>query len=230
MIVKVQVIIPTAGIGVRLKTSRPKPFVEIHGKPLCVHALEVFEQSPVVDSMIIVGHADNFFEFERIVKKYRLTKVAKIVPGGETRCTSVSNGLAMLDDDTDVVIVHDGARPLVCAQTVEDAVKLMKDHEAVVTAVPVKSTIKRVDPNGRWIEATLDREKLWEAQTPQVFRKKILLRAHAQNKDRNPTDDAVMVERLGVKVKVLAGDYRNIKITTQEDLTVAEAFFKTKKD
>ena len=228
-IVKVQAIIPTAGIGKRLKSDIPKPFVEVCGKPLCVHTLEVFEKSPSVDSVILVGHAENLFNLGNIIKRHHLSKVIKIVAGGETRRASVSNGLAVLDDDTDVVLVHDGARPLVSEQTINDAVALSKDWEAVVVAVPVKSTIKKVNKEELRVEETVDRENLWEVQTPQVFKRDVLLRAHAQNKDKFPTDDAMMVERLGVKVKILPGDYRNIKITTQEDLTVAEAFFKAAK-
>ncbi len=222
--VKVQAIIPTAGIGTRLKSETPKPFVEVCGKPLCVHTLEVFEKNPTVNSVILVGHAENLFELGDIAKKYHLSKVVKIVAGGETRCASVSNGLAVLDDDTDIVVVHDGARPLVSTQTINDAVALCQDKQAVVVAVPVKSTIKRVNKEELQVEETVDREDLWEIQTPQVFQKNILFQAHAQNKDVAPTDDAMMVEQLGVKVKILPGDYRNIKVTTQEDLTIAEAF------
>jgi len=223
---KIQAIIPSAGIGTRLETSLQKPLVELCGKPLCVYALEAFEQSPVINSIILVGHQDKLFEFGDIVKRYGLKKVAKIVAGGETRCESVSNGLAVLDEDTDVVLVHDGARPLVSAQTIERAVELIRDWEAVVVAVPVKPTIKKINRGDLCVEETLNREDLWEVQTPQVFRRDILMKAHTQNKENSPTDDAMMVEQLGVKAKVATGDYRNIKITTQEDLMVAEAFLK----
>ncbi|MCK5012482.1 MAG: 2-C-methyl-D-erythritol 4-phosphate cytidylyltransferase [Candidatus Omnitrophica bacterium] len=215
---------PTAGIGKRLKASLPKPFIELCGKPLCVHTLEVFERSPVIESVVLVGHADNLFELGNIVKQYQLRKVVKIVAGGETRCQSVSNGLAVLDEDTDVVVVHDGARPLVSVKTITDAVALCRDLEAVVVAVPVKSTVKKINKKNLLVEETLDREGLWEIQTPQVFKKDILIKAHEQKKEYVSTDDAMMVEQLGVGVKVLLGDYRNIKITTQEDLTIAEAF------
>ena len=172
---KIQAIIPTAGAGVRLQSDVPKPFVQISGKPLCVHTLEVFEKNPAVDSIILVGHTENLFEFGNLVKKYHLSKVTKIVAGGESRRASVFNGLAVLDDDTDVVIVHDGARPLVSTQTISDAVALSDRWEAVVTAVPVKSTIKRINKKELQVEETIDRENLWEIQTPQVFKKDILL-------------------------------------------------------
>ncbi len=227
---KVQAIIPTAGIGQRLKADIPKPFVEICGKPLCVHALEVFQKSPIIESVILVGHTENLFEFKNIVKKYDLSKVVKIIAGGATRRASVSNGLKVLDGDTDAVVVHDGARPLVSMQTIQDAVELLKDWEAVVAAVPVKSTIKKVDKKDFLVKETLDRSDLWEIQTPQVFKKDILFQAHEKNKEDTPTDDAMMVEQLGIKVKILSGNYKNIKVTTQEDLTIAEAFFGAEKD
>ena len=225
----IQAIIPTAGIGKRLKTDLPKPLVELCGKPLCVHTLEVFERSPVIDSVVLVGHADHLFELGNIVKQYQLKKVTKIVAGGKTRCESVANGLAVLDKDADIVVVHDGARPLVSLKTISDAVALCQDSEAVVVAVPVKSTIKKINKKNLLVEETLNRDDLWEIQTPQVFKKDILIKAHKQKKGNVPTDDAMMVEQLGVRVKVLSGDYKNIKITTQEDLTIAEAFCSLRK-
>ena len=220
---KTQAIIPTAGIGKRLKAGRPKPLVELCGKPLCAHTLEVFQRSPVIDSVVLVGNADHLFELGDIVKQYQLGKVTKIVAGGKTRCESVSNGLAVLDKDTDIVVVHDGARPLVSLKTISDAVLLCQDLQAVVVAVPVKSTIKKVNKKDLSVEETLNREDLWEIQTPQVFKRDVLIKAHEQKKEDAPTDDAMMVEQLGVRVKVLLGDYKNIKITTYEDLTIAEA-------
>jgi 2-C-methyl-D-erythritol 4-phosphate cytidylyltransferase len=227
--VKVQAIIPIAGVGQRLKADLPKPFVEIYGKPLCVHALEVFQACSMIDSMILVGHADHLSKFKGIVKTYGLSKVKKIIAGGETRCASVSHGLKELDHDTDIIVVHDGVRPLVSGETIRDAVKLLEEWKAVVVAVPVKSTIKKSGKKDLVVAETVDRADLWEVQTPQVFRRDVLLKAHAENQDDAPTDDAMMVERLGIKVKILPGDYRNIKVTTQEDLTVAEAFLKNNK-
>jgi 2-C-methyl-D-erythritol 4-phosphate cytidylyltransferase len=224
--VKTQAIIPAAGTGTRLNTDIPKPFVELCGQPLCVYTLQAFERSAAVASVILVGHAERLSELKRIVARYGLKKVVRVVAGGATRRESVSRGLDVLDTDTEIVVVHDGARPLVSARTVDDAVELTRRWGAVITAVPVKSTIKMVDSHGLSVAKTLDRGGLWEVQTPQVFKKDILLRAHASSTDMGPTDDAMMVEGLGIKVKVLRGDYQNIKITTQEDIVVAEAFLK----
>lgn len=223
---KTQAIIPTAGMGVRFQTDLPKPLVELCGKPLCVYALEIFEKSPAVDSVILVGQKERLSQLKNIVSQYGLKKIVQVVAGGETRRESVACGLAVIDDDTDVVLVHDGVRPLVSLKVIEDAVAFCSKWDAVVTAVAVKPTIKRVNKESLLVEETLDRGELWEIQTPQAFKKNILLKAHQQNKDSNPTDDAVMVEQLGVKVKVSPGDYKNIKITTQEDLAIAETFLK----
>ena len=224
---KTQAIIPAAGIGARLKTDLSKPLVDLCGKPLCVYALEVFEKSPFIDSVILVGHKERLAQLGDIVRRYGMKKVARIVAGGATRRESVANGLAVLDDDTDVVMIHDGARPLVSLQTIGNAAALCQEWEAVVVAVPVKPAVKRVNKRDLCVEETLNREDLWEIQTPQVFKRDVLVRAHAQNKESSPADDAVMVERLGIKVKIALGDYKNIKITTQEDLTVAEAFLQS---
>lgn len=228
---KTQAIIPTAGTGTRLKTELPKPLVELRGKPLCAYALQAFEQSAVIDSVILVGHAQRLLELEAIVARYGFKKVVRVIAGGATRQESVARGLDVLDADTDRVVVHDGARPLVSARMIDEAVKLTRCWDAVIVAVPVKPTIKKVNRADLVVEETLNREDLWEVQTPQVFKKDILLRAHASFTDisplvrqAGPTDDAMMVEQLGIKVKVLRGDYKNIKITTPEDLVVAEAF------
>ena len=225
---KIQVIIPTAGIGARLESDLPKPLVQLCGKPICAYVLDAFEKSPEIDSVILVGHKEKLSELKEIIRQYGFKKVAKVVAGGKTRCESVSNGLGVLDQDTDVVMVHDGARPLVSLQTIKDVVALCQDWDAVVTAVAVKSTIKRVDKNNMLVEQTLNREGLWEIQTPQIFRVDVLVKAHKENKINSPTDDASMVEQMGIKVRIAPGDYRNIKITTQEDLEIAETFLKSR--
>lgn len=224
---KTQAIIPAAGIGARLKTELSKPLVDLCGKPLCVYALEVFEQSPFIESVILVGHRERLAQLGDIVRRYGMKKVAGIVAGGATRRESVANGLAVLDEDTDVVMVHDAARPLVSLRIVGEAAALCRQWQAVVAAVPVKPAVKRVNKKDLCVEETLDRDGLWEVQTPQVFRRDVLIRAHAQDTESSPADDAAMVERLGIKVKIVQGDYKNIKITTQEDLTVAETFLKS---
>lgn len=221
---KTQVIIPAAGHGERMNSAIPKPLLEIQGKPIIIYTLEVFEESSSIDSIILVTRADQMGEFEKYIQKFHLTKISKIVAGGETRYESVLNGTRVLDKDTDIVVIHDGVRPLVTKQMIDEAIESCQINEAVVAAIPIKPTIKKVDQNTLLVEKTLDRRELWEIQTPQVFRKEILQKAYEQNTDNESTDDATLVEQLGIDVKVFRGDYKNIKVTTQEDLTVAEAF------
>ena len=223
---KVQAIIPTAGVGRRLRSAVIKPLVKINGKPLFVYCLQVFERSSAVDSAILVVHRKYLKDFEKNVKKYRLKKVKRIVPGGKTRSASVRNGLRALDRDTDVVLIHDGVRPMVTAAMIKRSVRSCRRSGAVIVALPVKSTIKRLDGNKMVVRETLPREALWEVQTPQVFKKDVLVKAHARAGSHDSTDDAVLVERMGVKVKVVLGDYKNIKVTTQEDVAVVKGLLK----
>jgi 2-C-methyl-D-erythritol 4-phosphate cytidylyltransferase len=227
-LVKTQAIIPTAGAGKRLSGPVSKPLLLLNGKPLFIYALEAIEQSSLIDSMVVVAQKDLCGEFEEIIKQSRLHKVTRIIAGGQTRCESVYNGLKIVDEDSDMILIHDGARPLITTEIVDEAITLCQAYEAVVVAVAVKPTIKKVDQQELIVEETLNREELWEIQTPQVFKRNILLKAYQQRRENNPTDDAVLVEQLGVRVKVLQGDYKNIKVTTKEDLTVAEAFLRSR--
>ena len=223
---KTQIIVPTAGSGTRLKSKTPKPLVLLNGRPLFIYCLETFQSSVKIDSIILVVHPRLVDPFKRLVAKFKISKVKRIVAGGKTRCQSVQNGLKALDADTKIVAIHDGARPLISKDIVERAIKLCEKQKAVVVAVAVKPTIKKVDRKTGNIIETLNRSELWEIQTPQVFDKDLLLKAHQKNKDLNATDDSVLVEKLGVKVKVIEGDYKNIKVTTAEDLVIAKAFLK----
>jgi len=222
---KIQAIIPAAGTGVRFTSETPKQFVELGGIPLCVHTLKVFERSTLIHSTIVVTEEKRIAGTKELISKHKLKKVAHVIAGGKVRSESVFNGIQALDEDTDLVVVHDGVRPLVSLKVLEDTVNLCRTCDAVISAVPVKPTIKIVNTDDMVVNGTLDRKGLWEAQTPQVFRKDVLVKAHnKRTKGENPTDDAALVEAIGIKVKVLPGDYRNLKITTQEDLAVAETF------
>lgn len=225
---KVQAIIAAGGVGTRLKTDRPKALVLVGGRPLFTYSVEVFEKSLIIDGIILVVQADHARNFEEAVKPCGFKKLKKIVIGGRTRCDSVFNGLQALDAKTEIVVVHDGARPLIRPQIVDEAVRQGKTHGAAVVGVAVKPTIKRINRQGMFVEETLNRDELWEIQTPQVFRKDILWKAYAQRGIEDSTDDAGLVERLGIPVKVVRGDYENIKITTNEDLIAAEAFLKAR--
>lgn len=220
---KIQAIIPAAGLGTRLKSDIDKPLISLNGHPVFLYPLRLFQRCHLIESVIVVVNGKNLLSFKTIIKKHKLTKVAKIIVGGETRCDSVYNGLKELDADTDLVMIHDAVRPFVTRSLLEDIISVGKKKEAVVVGVPVKSTIKRVELKEMLVEKTLDREILWEIQTPQIFKKEILLNAYDQGRVGIPTDDATLVEQSGIKVHVVVGDYQNIKITTQEDLIFAQA-------
>ncbi|OGX49775.1 MAG: 2-C-methyl-D-erythritol 4-phosphate cytidylyltransferase [Omnitrophica WOR_2 bacterium RIFOXYB2_FULL_38_16] len=220
---KTQAILAIAGFGTRLKASEPKALLAVCGMPIFMYSLKVFENSGLIDSVVIVTQERFIDKFNEIIAEHGIKKVKKIVAGGDTRFESVNKGLHEIDDDTDIVLVHDGARPLITADLVDRSIELTKEYGAVIVAVEVKPTIKRAGDD-LFVKETLNRNELWEVQTPQVFRKKILLKAHEQKRSGTPTDDASLVEQLGVKVKILKGDYRNIKVTTKEDIIVAEAF------
>lgn len=219
---KLQVILVAAGSGSRLKVSKPKPLVLLKGKPLVEHSLAVFQASRSVNSIVLVVHSDFINDFRKLVEKRNFKKVGMIVAGGETRSDSVGHGLSCVDGDTDVVMVHDAARPFVTEDMIMRSVQAMGKDKAAIVAVPAKSTIKKVDPKNLHVLETLPRDTLWEVQTPQTFRRDILVKAHASELCCDPTDDAMLVEKMGVKVKVVMGDYRNIKVTTKEDLVLAK--------
>jgi 2-C-methyl-D-erythritol 4-phosphate cytidylyltransferase len=176
---------------------------------------------------LVVGQDDMDYCLKEIVEKYRFQKVSKIVPGGKRRQESVKNGIDALPKDADIVAIHDGVRPLVTQTMIEDSIRSAMRYGAVVFALPVKDTIKMSNPDGTVLR-TLDRESLWQIQTPQTFQVNVIREAHCRAVEDGfvGTDDASLVERLGGKVHILPGSYTNIKITTPEDLELANLFLK----
>ena len=217
---KIGVIIVAGGSGTRLKAKVPKAFVFLKGKPLITRSLTVFQRCAVVKSIVVVGHKDHLGRLASLKKKF--TEISVVVPGGVTRADSVKYGRAALSNDTDIVLVHDAARPLVNAPVLGRLLAALKKHKAVIAAVPVKATIKQVNAKTLLVDNTLRRDLLWDVQTPQGFHRNVLVKAHQLKFKGEATDDAMLVERLGVPVKVVMGDHRNIKITTPEDLKIAE--------
>ncbi len=224
---KVEAIVPLAGLGTRLKTKQTKPFVLLKNRPLFFYAVSVLEKSPWIDQIILVSHESFLETFQRWVKRFQFKKVKAIVPGGEFRQQSVYQGLQQVDQDTDIVLVHDGARPFISADIIEKSIQMCRRKKAVITAVPIKPTIKKVSRQMQVIE-TIPREDLWEVQTPQVFTKDLLRKAHQRGRKYQATDDAFLVEKLGIKVSVCQGNYDNIKITTKEDLDIAKVILARK--
>ena len=220
---KTQVIIAAGGSGVRMQETTPKPFLTLCGQPLLAHSLRVFAACPGIDGIIVAARADQVDACRQLAEASRIVKPLCVVPGGVSRRDSVACGLAALDEDTAYVLIHDAARPLVTPVLVADLLRICYDEQAVIPAVPVKATIKQVDPATQQVTATLDRTALWEVQTPQAFARELIVRAHDQDPSLPATDDASLVEQLGRPVRVVMGDYRNIKITTPEDLRIAAA-------
>jgi len=227
---KVSAIIVSAGKGIRMGSDTPKPFIKICGIPIIVLTLSVFNKCKLIDEIILVVNAGEIDNANKIIKKYKLSKVNEIVAGGKERQNSVSNGLRIIGDDCDIIIIHDGARPFVTEEIIKSSISEAKYSGAAVAGVPVKDTIKTVDASGE-IDGTLNRTKLWAAQTPQTFKADLIKSAYktALSRGINATDDSMMVEHIGHKVTMVTGSHENIKITTPEDLVIAEAIMKNAK-
>jgi 2-C-methyl-D-erythritol 4-phosphate cytidylyltransferase len=205
-----------------------KVYLTIAGKPVLYYSLKAFDEIDWIKEIVVVVSKEEMeYCQENVVKKYIFKKPIKLVEGGSERQYSVYNGITNTKEDCEIIAIHDGARPLVEKETVIKALKEAYLHKAVALGVPVKDTIKVVDGKN-FILNTPDRKYLWAIQTPQVFERNLIIKAHQRALEDGflGTDDTVLVERLGYKVKVVEGDYRNIKITTPEDLIVAEAFLK----
>lgn len=217
---KVSVIVPAAGSGSRIGGAVKKQFMLLGTKPVLVHTLQRFELCPDVDEIAVAVPEESIVETEKLVKQYRLHKVHRVVAGGAKRQDSVLYALRRLTlNDSDIVLVHDGVRPFIEPKRISQLVKSCRECDAVVLAVQPKDTIRRSNGGG-FFDQTLDRSALWLIQTPQAFKAGLLRKAFelAQRTKFYSTDEAALVERLGVKVKILEGTYDNIKITTQEDL------------
>jgi len=215
---KVGAVIAAAGSSQRMG-GVDKIFLSLAGKPLLAHVLAVFQECPVVDQIVIVLNETSLERGQRLVEEGGFSKVVGIRPGGERRQDSVAEGLKRLEG-CQWVVIHDGARPCLTLDLIEKGLAEAEQTGAAIAAVPVKETIKIVEAEGT-IQDTPRRESLWAAQTPQVFRFDIIREAYRQRKGE-ATDDASLVEALGYKVRIYRGSYDNIKVTTSEDLALAE--------
>lgn len=227
---KADAVIVSAGKGQRFTEGKKKQYYLLADKPILAHTLDKFETCPLVRSIVlVVGQGDMNYCLKEIVEKYRYRKISHIVPGGKRRQDSVKNGIDALSKDADIVVIHDGVRPLVTREMIEDSIHSAQRFGAVVLAMPVKETIKVAHTDGTVLK-TLDRESLWHIQTPQAFQVRVIKQAYqkAAKDGFVGTDDASLVERLGMKVHILPGSYTNIKITTSEDLILANLFLRMK--
>jgi 2-C-methyl-D-erythritol 4-phosphate cytidylyltransferase len=214
-------VIVAAGRGTRMGTKESKQYLPINGKPILVYTLEAFEKAAEISAVVLVVSQEDIVHCQSYIEKYGLTKISAIVAGGTSRQSSVYEGLQHLN--TEWVIVHDGVRPFVSTESMIDCWRAAEQYGAAVIAVRVKDTIKIADEAGM-VHSTPDRNSLWAIQTPQAFRRSDLIIAHkkAAQDGYQGTDDASLMERSGIPVRIVEGDYGNIKITTPDDLKWAK--------
>ena len=223
------VLIPAAGTGRRMGGSISKQYLELAGKPILAHTLSLFENHPLIENIYLLVPPDDIsYCQQQIIDRYGFSKVRRIVAGGTERQDSVRNGLDALAEDgltqpQQPILIHDGARPLFDCQRLSTLIEIVCQTGACIIGVPVKDTIKDVENNK--ITGSPDRSRLWQAQTPQGFHYQLIREAFDRAADDGftATDDASLVERLGHPVQILEGDYRNIKVTTPEDILIAAA-------
>ena len=219
-------VVLAAGRGKRMESSVHKQYLLLHEKPVLYYALKAFEESPVQEIVLVVGKGEIEYCQKEIVEKYGFQKISHIIEGGAERYHSVYCGLKAIKG-ADYVLIHDGARPFLDEEIIKRNIQAVREYQACVAGMPVKDTIKISDEE-EFAAATPDRSKLWMIQTPQIFEYSLIRNAHEsiRCKDMSSiTDDAMVVEQeTGVKVALAEGSYQNIKITTPEDLFIAEAF------
>lgn len=229
-------VVLAAGAGKRMQSNVAKQYLLLKEKPVLWYALNTFEKSETIDDIIlVVGKGEIPYATEEIVKKYSFSKVVAVIEGGSERFFSVWEALKALDGTSELVFIHDGARPFVTQQILCDTYQAAVEHGACVTGMPVKDTIKIADAN-EFAVRTPNRKTVWMIQTPQVFERKLICEAYQklienlsalEEKGITITDDAMVVEAMtDTKVKLVAGSYKNIKITTPEDMLVAEGFLR----
>ena len=227
---KVTAIVLAAGQGKRMQGSQPKQYMLVADKPILYYSLEAFEKSNVDEVILVVGQGERNFVTECVLQPYQFSKVKRIVEGGKERYHSVYEGLKAIEN-TDYVLIHDGARPFLTQDIINRVSQQVQIHEACVVGMPSKDTIKIVNSDQEVIQ-TPDRSRVWNVQTPQAFSYSIIKTAYdrfMESKAFMVTDDAMVVEAmLHLPVSLVEGSYHNIKITTPEDLVIAEALMKMK--
>jgi len=218
-----RVVIAAAGIGSRMGSKINKQYLNLNSRPILTYSLNVFEDFKAVDEIVIVAHAREVEYCEKeVVKKYGYRKISRVIAGGEMRQDSVWAGLQCLDKNSEYVAVHDGARPLFTSHLLESLLGEAREWGAAIPGVAARDTMKMLDRDG-FVTMTLDRSSVVSIQTPQIFSFPELYQAYANAFDEGymSTDDAALFEKYIGRVKIVPGEYRNIKITTPEDLVIA---------
>ena len=228
-------IVLAAGQGKRMGTSVQKQYIELEGKPLIYYSLKTFQESGLIDSVVlVVGEGQVAYAQNEIVSKYGFSKVCAVVEGGKERYDSVWQGLKTVSQEPEVsyIYIHDGARPFVDDEILNRGYETVEQFRACVAGMPSKDTVKVVDEQGFAIN-TPDRKYVWVIQTPQIFEKSLIMEAYARlmkEEHEDVTDDAMAVERMmKVPVKMFEGSYQNVRITTPEDLAIAKVFLREKR-
>ena len=218
-------IVLAGGTGSRMSLDMPKQFAVVKGKPIMAYTLSVFQNSPLVDSIYLASHKEYFKQSKQIINEYKLNKVKTVIEGGQTRQESVFNALRQINaKDDDIILIHDCARPLVDEQIIKDNIEQCQLRDAVETAVKAVDTT--IEVSEEQFENSLNRDKLYQVQTPQTFKYRLIKEAHEnaiKNELDNITDDAQLVAKLGHKVFIVNGKKTNLKVTTNEDLKILEA-------
>ncbi len=227
---KVYGIILGGGGGIRMGGAIPKQFTELSGRPVIAHTLEAFSNHTGINHILVVTHPDHIERTHEIINEYSITKVIDVIAGGEERVDSSYISVKRLKcHDDDILIIHDAVRPFITRRIIDDCITNTAEHGATVVAVRATDTVAEVDQG--FVTAIPERSKLFNFQTPQSFRYKIILDAHERAKKddfRDTTDDVTLVLRLGLKVKLVEGDYENIKLTTPADIQLAESILRNR--
>jgi 2-C-methyl-D-erythritol 4-phosphate cytidylyltransferase len=225
-------LIVAGGSGRRMNQPKRKQYLMLAGKPIIAHTVSAFEKCHHIDAILLVIPADDIpMVRQNVLPILGLSKPIQLVAGGKHRQDSVYNGLKAIDPACRIVVIHDGVRPFVSPAQISACILETEKHGACIMGIPAFDTLKKVQGN-RFVEKTLDRERIWLTQTPQAFRTELIKKAHlrAQKDNILGTDDAFLVERLGIDVKFIIGSRRNIKITTIEDLELCYALIQNQKD
>ncbi len=220
--IKTTAVLVAGGQGLRMGMNQNKQFIQLQKKEVIAHTISVFEASDCIQEIILVTAKQNMEQMQALSIQYGWRKVQKIVVGGAERQDSVWCGLQELKAESEIVLIHDGARPFVTENMIQESIKQAKEMGACVVGMPVKDTIKVCDKN-QIILDTPNRQTLWQTQTPQTFQKELIKKAYAYAKEQDyqGTDDSSLVEYLGESVLMIKGSYDNIKITTRDDLLIA---------
>ncbi|WP_313991230.1 2-C-methyl-D-erythritol 4-phosphate cytidylyltransferase [uncultured Selenomonas sp.] len=223
----VSVVFPAAGQAHRMQVGLNKVFLTLAGKPMLLRTLLTFSKVKEVGELIVAVGADEVDAVTSLLSRVKGLAPWRVVAGGSERQYSIRNGLALVSEDADIVLVHDAARPLIRREAIEELIRIVREKGAAIIAVPEKNTIKIADEEGV-VVSTPPRRTLWQVQTPQGFRREILCEANRRAEEDGflGTDDASLVERIGVQVHIVKGEYSNIKVTTPEDMIVAEAILR----